>query len=195
MAKRKPTSRPKERPPTTPARKAAAPKPPKSPRRARPRAGGALSGAGGALVELGRTLRRSWFVIIAIGIVGFGVYSGVRSVRNQQQKDFGGQVSTPSERPTQTATTPQPPPKLKPLPVADVFAQQCGVCHTLRAAKSRAGIGPNLDTAKGLTAGRVRAQIANGSPDGAMPPGIITGNDADRVSRFVAREAGRTAKG
>ncbi|MEA2255011.1 MAG: cytochrome [Solirubrobacteraceae bacterium] len=192
MPKRKPTSRPKERPPAaTPPR---APKPRRPARRPRV-PGGAMSGAGGALVEAVRTLRRSWFVILALGIVGFGVYSGVHAVRSQQQKDFSGQTSTPSERPTQTATTAQPAPKLKPLPVADVFAQQCGVCHTLSAAKSRGGIGPNLDTAQGLTAGRVRAQIANGSPDGAMPPGILTGADADRVSRFVAREAGRRAKG
>jgi mono/diheme cytochrome c family protein len=189
MAKRKPTSRPKERPQAS----EPAPKPRRPPRRPRV-PGGAVSGIGRTLIDAGRTLRRSWFVIVAIGIVGFFVYTGVRSVRVEQQRDFGAQQATaPSERPTQTATT--PPPKLKTAPVADVFVQQCGVCHTLSAAKSRSGIGPNLDAVKGLTAGRVRAQIANGSPDGAMPPGIITGADADRVSRFVARKAGRAAKG
>jgi mono/diheme cytochrome c family protein len=185
MGKRKPTSRPKERP------RAAAPAP-KAPRRL-PRPGG-LRGAGRALAAAVRALRRSWFPALALGIVGFGVYSGVHAVRAEQRRDFGGRSSTLTERsiPTTTAATQ---PKLRPLPAADLFAQQCGVCHTLAAAKSRGGIGPNLDRATGLTAGRVRAQIASGSPDGAMPPGILTGSDADRVARFVAREAGRRAKG
>ena len=89
-----------------------------------------------------------------------------------------------------------------------LFQTNCGTCHTLYAAGTDGNFGPNLDlllapsgppagsTAQQTietTRGRVLNAIENGLDSGApgrMPPGIISGEQAEEVAEFVARTAG-----
>jgi mono/diheme cytochrome c family protein len=89
-----------------------------------------------------------------------------------------------------------------------LFQTNCGTCHTLYAAGTDGNFGPNLDlllapsgppagsTAQQTietTRGRVLGAIENGLDSGApgrMPPGIISGEQAEEVAEFVARTAG-----
>ena len=90
-----------------------------------------------------------------------------------------------------------------------LFQTNCGTCHTLYAAGTDGNFGPNLDellapsgppsgpsaqkTVEGIK-GRVLNAIENGvdspSTPGRMPPGIISGEQAEEVAEFVARTAG-----
>jgi cytochrome c5 len=74
----------------------------------------------------------------------------------------------------------------------DLFALQCGSCHTLKAARAVGKVGPNLDDLKppkalvldAMAKGRIRG-------NGTMPPGLLQGGDADAVADFIAKVAGQ----
>ncbi len=90
-----------------------------------------------------------------------------------------------------------------------LFVTNCGACHTLYAAGTDGNFGPNLDTLLApagpptgptaqqtitATKGRVLNAIDNGvdsTTPGRMPPGIISGQQADEVANFVANVAGQ----
>lgn len=86
----------------------------------------------------------------------------------------------------------------------EVFAQHCGVCHTLAAANAVGKVGPNLDTIK-PSESLVLHTIQNGclqNPppgdsaqsclgQGNMPAQIVQGQQATDVAKFVAQVAGR----
>jgi mono/diheme cytochrome c family protein len=85
----------------------------------------------------------------------------------------------------------------------ELFGQHCAVCHTLAAANAVGKVGPNLDTIK-PSAALVLHTIQNGclqNPAGStsqsclgqgnMPAGIIQGQQATDVAKFVAQVAGR----
>ena len=61
---------------------------------------------------------------------------------------------------------------------------QCGVCHTLQAAKSVGDIGPNLDQLNAQISQIVYA-VTNGI--GVMPPwgGVLTSNEIEAVAYYV----------
>jgi len=61
---------------------------------------------------------------------------------------------------------------------------QCGMCHTLKAAKSEGQIGPNLDKLKPLMQ-QVMLSVTNGI--GVMPAftGVLTIEEIEAVSYFV----------
>ena len=65
----------------------------------------------------------------------------------------------------------------------ELFAQTCGSCHTLEDAGSAGQVGPEL-TGGGYEADAVAAIIADGQ--GAMPAGLLSGDDADAVAEYVA---------
>jgi cytochrome c551 len=65
----------------------------------------------------------------------------------------------------------------------DLFSKTCGGCHTLADAKTSGSVGPNLDELE-LTSDEVAEQIENGG--GAMPPGLLEGDDATAVADYVA---------
>jgi mono/diheme cytochrome c family protein len=89
-----------------------------------------------------------------------------------------------------------------------LFDTNCGTCHTLYAAGTDGNFAPNLDQllapagppsgssatqAIESTRGRVLNAIENGVDSGApgrMPPGILSGVQAEEVAEFVARTAG-----
>jgi mono/diheme cytochrome c family protein len=86
----------------------------------------------------------------------------------------------------------------------ELFGQHCGLCHTLSAANSVGKVGPNLDVIK-PTETLVLKTIANGClqkpgpsessqnclGQGTMPAGILSGQQAREVAKFVATVAGR----
>ncbi len=86
----------------------------------------------------------------------------------------------------------------------DLFATNCGTCHTLARAGTDGVVGPNLDDrlagqlgpatdAQSIAANqtRVESAIENGFGGGAMPAGILQASNAKLVANFVARVAGR----
>ncbi len=89
---------------------------------------------------------------------------------------------------------------------AVLFAQRCGMCHTLDVAGTQGSAtnvsdrenvdGPNFNVRK-EQAPDVLYAIANGGFSGAiMPENIVTGREAEQVAAFVAKYSGRqTASG
>lgn len=92
----------------------------------------------------------------------------------------------------------------------ELFAQNCGNCHTLYAAGTSGDFGPDLDQSlapAGTPEGPDAAKTIEGtrnqvlgfinagadSPDvpGRMPAGIVSGTVAEQVADFVAATAGR----
>jgi mono/diheme cytochrome c family protein len=75
-------------------------------------------------------------------------------------------------------------------PGAELFASNCGSCHTLEAAGTSGTTGPDLD-ALAPDEAQVLAAIENGGAgSGAMPANIVTGADAQEVAAYVASSAG-----
>lgn len=74
----------------------------------------------------------------------------------------------------------------------DLFATNCGPCHTLLAAGADGVVGPDLDEFLGVTpdvdanADRVLSAVEDGR-SGRMPAGILSGPQAEEVAEFVAR--------
>ncbi len=85
----------------------------------------------------------------------------------------------------------------------ELFGQNCAVCHTLAAANAVGKVGPNLDTLKppyGLVLNTINNGCLQNPPanssqqclgQGTMPAQILEGKDAQDVSSFVAKVAGR----
>jgi mono/diheme cytochrome c family protein len=88
----------------------------------------------------------------------------------------------------------------------ELFATNCGTCHTLAAAGTDGVVGPDLDE-RLVTSGtnsadsydgiysRVLTAITCGFGEGRMPKGILLGEEAKRAARFVAAYAGQIDKG
>jgi mono/diheme cytochrome c family protein len=84
---------------------------------------------------------------------------------------------------------------------AQLFAERCAGCHTLKAAGTQGTIsggqrptGPNLNKRK-LTKEDALFAIRNGGFSGAiMPQNIVVGEDAEAVAEFLAKYAGSEAK-
>ena len=84
---------------------------------------------------------------------------------------------------------------------AELFAERCGGCHTLKAAgtqgsgnRSQRAQGPNLGQRKESYDDVIFA-IANGGFSGAiMPQNIAVGKDAEDIAAFVAKYAGTKAE-
>jgi mono/diheme cytochrome c family protein len=81
----------------------------------------------------------------------------------------------------------------------ELFARSCSACHTLRAVKAVARIGPDLDVRvgediatpegrKALVLGAIAEGRARGL--GQMPAQLYQGKEAEQVASFVAAVAG-----
>jgi len=117
--------------------------------------------------------------------IGVGIYLGFRSA-GPDADEFDSTLTTPltvAEMPTATAPS-------APKPAKEVFLETCASCHTLQAAGATGGIGPNLDESR-PSRERVRIMIRNGAISGAMPAGLLTGADLERVAAYVSRVAGQ----
>jgi mono/diheme cytochrome c family protein len=74
----------------------------------------------------------------------------------------------------------------------ELFIQTCKSCHTLAAVGAKGVTGPDLDELGGVDKQRVLHAIKiGGTGDGRMPPGLLDGENADLVARYVAKVAGQ----
>ncbi len=81
----------------------------------------------------------------------------------------------------------------------ELFATNCGTCHTLARAGADGTFGPNLDVLlAGAPASANKQRVLNAinkgidSPTpGRMPAGILGGDQAEQVADFVSQEAGK----
>jgi len=74
----------------------------------------------------------------------------------------------------------------------ELFSQRCTLCHTLKASRSVAQVGPNLDDLRPPKA-LVLDAIKNGRSrgNGQMAAGLYSGQDADDVAAYVAKAVGQ----
>ena len=74
----------------------------------------------------------------------------------------------------------------------DLFRQSCASCHTLQAANARGVTGPSLDDLGVLDEKRVLNAIRiGGTGEDRMPAGLLEGDEAKEVGRYISRVAGR----
>lgn len=116
--------------------------------------------------------------------IGGGIYLGFRSAGNA-----AGDTDAAATSQTTPLTATGTPTETAPRTAKDVFVRTCGSCHALAASGATGGIGPDLDEAR-PTRERVRTMIRSGAISGAMPAGLLTGNDLERVAAYVSQVAG-----
>jgi mono/diheme cytochrome c family protein len=74
----------------------------------------------------------------------------------------------------------------------ELFRQTCASCHTLAAANARGVTGPDLDAVGEMTEDRVLTAIrVGGTGQKRMPAGLLEGEDAQAVARYLAVVAGQ----
>ena len=74
----------------------------------------------------------------------------------------------------------------------ELFNRRCATCHTLADAGAVGRVGPDLDVlapTEGLTLNAIEKGRARGS--GQMPAGLLDGDDAKDVAKYIARVAGQ----
>ncbi|HWG54998.1 MAG TPA: c-type cytochrome [Gaiellaceae bacterium] len=92
----------------------------------------------------------------------------------------------------------------------ELFVERCGACHVLADAGTQGAVGPNLDdafaqsradglgetTIQTVVRGQIAYPVVN-PPTGVpgMPADLVTGEDADSVSAYVASVAGLPTQG
>ena len=77
----------------------------------------------------------------------------------------------------------------------ELFAQSCSNCHTLKAARAVAQVGPNLDNLrppKSLVLDAIAKGRARGN--GQMAAQLVEGEDAQDVASFVAKAVGQSGQ-
>jgi mono/diheme cytochrome c family protein len=74
----------------------------------------------------------------------------------------------------------------------ELFVTFCSQCHSLTAASAVAQVGPNLDTLR-PTAGLVKDAVSNGRArgNGAMARNLVVGQDLEDVAAFVSKAVGQ----
>ena len=74
----------------------------------------------------------------------------------------------------------------------ELFRQTCASCHTLAAANARGVTGPDLDAIGEMTPERVKTAIeVGGTGQKRMPAGLLEGDDAEAVAKYLAAVAGK----
>lgn len=73
----------------------------------------------------------------------------------------------------------------------ELFLQTCASCHDLDALNARGVTGPDLDDIGQMTVQRVRCAVQNGGTgQNRMPAGLLEGENAVLVARYVSEVAG-----
>jgi mono/diheme cytochrome c family protein len=141
----------------------------------------AFSGGPGAAREAYLTRGGRLFpVVIVVLYVGLGIAvpAAVIAARGESE---GGVGALRNEEPSATDEEGK-----------QLFISTCKSCHTLRAVQARGVTGPDLDRIGGLDRQRVLNAIRKGGTgQGRMPAGLLQGEDARAVARYVARVAGQ----
>jgi cytochrome c553 len=74
----------------------------------------------------------------------------------------------------------------------ELFRENCAACHSLGAIQAKGVTGPNLDRLGAVDEQRVLNAIKNGGTGKLlMPAGILDGENAKAVAKFVAQTAGQ----
>jgi mono/diheme cytochrome c family protein len=74
----------------------------------------------------------------------------------------------------------------------ELFRQTCASCHTLAAANARGVTGPDLDGIGEMTEERVTTAIrVGGTGQKRMPAGLLEGDDAEAVAKYLSVVAGK----
>ena len=134
--------------------------------------------------------RRAWGLAFLVIYIGFGVAMPLLFLRGNKanaNSQVGGITLTSGEKNGRI-----------------LFGEHCGVCHTLAAANAVGKVGPNLDTLRPpailvlhtINNGCLQKPPTPNSPEaclgqGNMPAGIVQGEDAANVARFVGTVAGK----
>jgi cytochrome c553 len=150
---------------------------------------GGPRGARATLQTQSRVGRRVFDVVFVIVYIGFGIAIPVGFLIGNGANangQVGGIKLTPAEKKGR-----------------ELFAQKCGVCHTLAAANTAGKVGPNLDTLQPpytLVLNTINNGCLQNPPPGSsetclgfgtMPAGIVQGQQAQQVAQFVAKVAGK----
>jgi cytochrome c551/cytochrome c550 len=73
-----------------------------------------------------------------------------------------------------------------------LFVENCASCHNLDAVNARGVTGPDLDKIGTVTPARVISAIKiGGTGQDRMPAGLLQGDNATAVARYVAQVAGK----
>jgi mono/diheme cytochrome c family protein len=146
----------------------------------------ALSGGpGGARKRMASQSRRTRRIalinfVLALAVLGLGVPAAVIATVNGRNDVPEANVSnlTAAEKRGR-----------------ELFGQRCGNCHSLKASKTVASVGPNLDTLrppKNLVLNAIHNGRARGN--GQMAADLVEGQDADDVAAYVAKAVGQTTE-
>lgn len=131
----------------------------------------------------GKTLQ-AWLAGIAIGALILAAMVISYEIGTNNADDSGG---APASGPAAEATAPPP---VATGPGRELFVANCGSCHVLSEAETTGSVGPNLDDLQPDAALTASAIEAGGSGSGAMPPGLVSGQDAQDVADYVAAAGG-----
>jgi mono/diheme cytochrome c family protein len=131
---------------------------------------------------------QAWIYGILAGVVVVALMGIAYTIGSNSGDDEP--VATQAEQTTAPEATDETTDKGAGGPGAELFASNCGSCHTLEAAGTSGTTGPDLDSLAPDEA-QVLAAIENGGAgSGAMPANIVTGADAQEVAAYVASSAG-----
>src|SRR4051794_3659822 len=122
----------------------------------------------------GRTTA-SWIIIGIAVVFGIGIPAAVLAANGDNNRSAPGGVHLTADQ----------------AKGRELFASNCGTCHTLAAAGTTGRVGPNFDELrppKSLVLNAIAVGRAQGR--GQMPAGLLQGKDAANVASFVAATAG-----
>jgi mono/diheme cytochrome c family protein len=141
----------------------------------------AFSGGAGAAREAYLTGgRRSFPIAILVIYVALGVAVPAAVIASRGEAE-GGVGSLRTEEASESLEHGK-----------QLFIATCKSCHDLDAVQARGVTGPDLDELGALDRQRVLNAIENGGTgQGRMPAGLLEGQDAEDVARYVARVAGQ----
>jgi hypothetical protein len=137
---------------------------------------------------------RRGLLVLAVTLLTSAAVS-LSACGEDEQATGGGPQTTATFVPKEGSGGADPPRVLNPQPQAGppraVFAEACGSCHTLRAARAHGFVGPDLDELRPSAAQVRRAIATGGARNDVMPSNLLVPRDARRVARYVASVAGR----
>lgn len=130
--------------------------------------------------------RLRWVVRGLTGLALIAVLVAVYSIGYNNGRDKKN--STPQTASQPAKTTPTPPAAAG--EGKQIFIDNCGGCHTLKAAGTTGTGGPDLGSLR-ITEDQVVAAIKKGGTGaGGMPKNLVSGQDAQHVADFIASVSG-----
>lgn len=118
----------------------------------------------------------------SLGLTATLFFAGVVLAVSALALDRTDAGETPQAGAAATATTD---------PGETLFSEKCGSCHALSAAGTTGAVGPDLDSVKPSSAQVLAAIEEGGLGSGTMPANIVSGEEAQQVSDYVAENAGK----